>query len=293
MRTSRAIAATVVTLALSVALVGCGNADPAPSSGLPPVASPTTTSPASPPSDSPTAVTTSPSAPTTDARVPVYWAGDTAAGPLLYREFLPAAVPSGPAGRAIAALQLMLAGRPLDPDYRSLWPPALTVDQVTIDGATADVALSGPLTRQHRDADSIDVQQLVHTVTAAQSGVTEVAVTVNGSPLLPSAVGRAPAAEVLAPVWVIDPQQGATVGRPLRLSGSASVFEAQLRWEVLRDDTVVRAGGATATLGAPERGTWSVTVRGLPPGQYRVVAFDVSLQDGSRQFVDDKSVTLD
>lgn len=222
----------------------------------------------------------------------MYWGGDTVAGTRLYREFLPAPVPAGRTGRVEAAVELMLAGRPADPDFHSLWPPAVELDSVTVDGTTAEVALAGPLTAEAREASSIDVQQLVHTVTAARPAVTAVAISVNGSPLLPQPGGRAPAFEVLAPIWVVDPQDGATVGQPLRFGGSASVFEAQLRWQVLRDGVVVRAGNATATIGAPERGTWSVTVRGLAPGQYRVVAFDVSMADGRRQFIDDKTATV-
>ena len=163
---------------------------------------------------------------------------------------------------------------------------------MSVDGTTATVRLSGPVTQQARSEQSMDVQQLVHTVTAALEGVSRVAIVVDGVPLVRDPAGRAPQVEVLGPVWVTDPQQGAEVGQPLRLSGSATVFEATVSWEVSRDGAVVRSGFATATAGAPERGVWSAVVRGLPPGGYVVTAWETSMKDGSRMFVDDKAVQL-
>lgn len=282
-------ARTLVALAsLALAVVACGRTEPS-ATPSPSEPSPATSSPSGSPTTSPTPSATQTLTP---VRVPVYWAGDTSRGPLLYREFLDASAPAGASGRAVAALELMLAGQPLDPDYESLWPAAVRVVAVTVDGGTAAVELSGPVPRSARDADSPEVQQLVHTVTAALEGVRAVTLTLDGAELVPGPVSRSPQVDVLAPVWVVDPQDGASVGRPLRIFGAATVFEATVSWEVLQDGSVVRSGFSTATIGAPARGTWSAVVRRLPPGTYDVVAYETSMKDGSRQFVDDKTVTL-
>jgi hypothetical protein len=267
---------------LPLVLAACGQGEPS--------SAPTTTSAA--PSASATTPSSTPTPTGTAVRVPVYWVGDTRRGPLLYREFLDGTAPAGDAGRALAALDLMLQGRPLDPDYRSLWPRAVQVVSVTVDGDTAAVDLTGPVTRQVRTADSPDVQQLVHTVTAALDGVETVTLSVDGTELVPGPVARSPQVEVLAPVWIIDPQEGASLAGPLRVSGAATVFEATVSWEVLQDGSVVRSGFTTASTGAPGRGTWTLVVRGLPPGTYQVAAWETSMKDGSRQYLDDKTVEL-
>ena len=281
---------TLASLALVLPLAACGQAEPsaAPTSSAP---EPSTSAPSVSPTTSPMPSATDTPA-RTPVRVPVYWAADTSRGPLLYREFLDAEAPAGDAGPAVAALEVLLGGRPLDPDYESLWPRSVRVVSVTVDGSTAAVDLTGPVTQQVRTAGSPDVQQLVHTVTAALDGVRTVTLTLDGTELVPGPLARSPQVDVLAPVWVIDPQQGDSVGRPLRISGAATVFEATVSWEVLRNGGVVRSGFSTATIGAPGRGTWSAVVRRLPPGTYDVVAWETSMKDGSRQYVDDKTVTL-
>lgn len=109
---------------------------------------------------------------------------------------------------------------------------------------------------------------------------------------MPGWIRRASAVAVLAPVWVVDPQEGTKVGRPLRLSGSASVFEATVSWEITRGGSVVRSGFATASQGAPGRGTWLAVIRGLGPGSYQVAAWETSMKDGSELSIDDKAFSV-
>jgi hypothetical protein len=87
---------------------------------------------------------------------------------------------------------------------------------------------------------------------------------------------------------VLAPTQGATVSSPVTVSGTASVFEATVTWEVDRaDGTRVAHGIAMAPIAAPGRGPWSVTVT-LPPGTYVVTAYAVSAKDGSHTWPDTK-----
>ncbi len=67
-------------------------------------------------------------------------------------------------------------------------------------------------------------------------------------------------------ITVRAPLAGARVTPPLTISGDASVFEANLQWRIV--DVGGRAlalGMASASAGAPARGTFSVTATFAPP----------------------------
>lgn len=257
---------------------------PTPTPSVTPSPSPTATrAPAAPPaSPAPTGGTPSPT-PTGEpgtAAVPVYWLGDTERGPRLYREFRRVPVP---AGEVRAALTMMITGAPRDPDYATPWD-GVRLDGVTRDGArlTVDVSRvpgSGEAER------AIALQQLVYTATAADNDITEVVV--EGQ-----VVRRAPQIDVVAPVWLLRPRDGETVGRRVALSGTASVFEANVSIQVRRGGAVVAETFATATQGAPGRGEWSATVT-LEPGSYEIRAFESSPEDGRPTAVDSKRVTVE
>jgi hypothetical protein len=105
---------------------------------------------------------------------------------------------------------------------------------------------------------------------------------------------RPPAAlayQDLAAIWVLAPSQGATVHGTVTFSGQACTFEANVAWQVLPGPSgsgaVVRSGRTTASSGCPQRGTWSVTVAGLPPGTYTFRAYELSAKgDGSYEGLD-------
>jgi hypothetical protein len=137
------------------------------------------------------------------------------------------------------------------------------------------------------------VQQVVHTVTAADPNLARVRVVAPGLPAALTAAPhpRAPQLDVLAPVWLLDPADGARTGGKVVLSGTASVDEASVAIEVRKGAAVAARATATASVGAPERGEWTATLT-LPAGTYTIAAYEVSAKDGSRQFVDTKRVTV-
>ncbi|MDQ0734930.1 GerMN domain-containing protein [Arthrobacter agilis] len=102
--------------------------------------------------------------------LPVYWLGDVEGSDRLFREFLPP--PEGATGDPIAdAVQLMTAGRPLDPDYRSPWQQASSVRSAisTKNVITLDMSSDAFSSRLDEDAARLALQQLVYTATAAAS----------------------------------------------------------------------------------------------------------------------------
>jgi hypothetical protein len=240
-------------------------------------------------------------------RVAVYYLGETKVGPRLYREFR--TVPQS-AGVVRAAVDTMLHLAPLDPDYKSVWPKAATVRGVGISGsvATVDLSANARTASAGSEAERLSLQQLVHTVTAAAPAVKSVQVKFDGAVKdslwghvsTKAPIGRSESTSTLGPVWVIEPGSGTKVARTFTASGVATVFEATVSWSV----TPVCAAGAAckpikggfvnASIGAPGRGTWKVTVT-LPAtttGDVVFTAWESSAEDGSVTFPDSKRVRI-
>jgi hypothetical protein len=282
----------VVALAAAALLSGC-SPEPAPDArgveSRQPALSPSA-SPSAAPVPSPTA------AAGTQARA-VYWLGaaDHPRGPRLYREFVRRPAAADPVRDA---LELMLAGQPDDPDYTSLWADGTSLRGVARDGTTARVDLSAQATQSGGGSafEAMTLQQLVHTVTAADPSLRAVRLLVEGEPVetlwgsadASQPLTRAPAAEVLAPVWLDVPEGGTVEGT---FGGTAMVFEATVSWDLRQGDRVVREGFSTATVGGPGRGEWSAELD-VPPGDYLLRAWESSAQDGSVTWLDTKRVTI-
>ena len=274
-----------LTIALLLALTGCGDDDGA-------LSAPTATPP---PSAGPSA-TAVPSSGGTEARA-VYWLGATKEprGPRLYREFVQR--PATEDG-VRDAVEVMLSTEPADPDYTSLWADGTAVRDVRREGTTAVVDLSRQATTNGGGSgfEEMTLQQLVHTVTAADPSVKAVRLLVEGEPvetLWGSAdasrpISRAPSYEVLGPVW-LDVAEGSVLAG--EFGGTATVFEATVSWQLRQGPELVEEGFATATEGGPGRGEWTATVD-VPPGDYELWAFESSAEDGRVTWLDTKRVTV-
>jgi hypothetical protein len=292
-RTSRL--ATVCAAALLLTLPACGDDGEngteelsSPTSAATPVATSTPGAPTAEPT----------SEPAESSAVAVYYLMDTTNGPRLYREFH-----NRPAGEDPVrdAVQAMLEVPAVDPDYTSLWPAGVQVQDVSREGDVVTVDLSAGALEGNAGSsfEQMSVQQLVHTVTAAEPSAQRVQLTIDGerreslwgAVSIGEPVGRAPAAEVLGPVWVLTPTEGGTLAAGEQFGGVATVFEATVSWQWLQDGEVVAEGFSTATEGAPGRGEWSAAVD-VPPGDYELKAFESSAKDGSETFVDTKRVTV-
>lgn len=219
------------------------------------------------------------------AALPVYFVGDAAPGPRLYREFLPEKACPDVGCELTAAVSTALAGAAEDPDYRSDWPAGTTASDATYAGGTITVDLSGPALR-NRPASmtaaqaSLAVQQVVYTAQAVVGqGRLPVQLLLDGGHTdrilgVPAAEPLAadPSDAVLAPVWITQPSQGASVTSPFTVKGLAMSFEANVGWELVQGDTVVRSGFTTAAE-CCTRSPYSFRVS-APPGEYTLVVHD-------------------
>ena len=86
-------------------------------------------------------------------------------------------------------------------------------------------------------------------------------------------------------ITVTAPLTNARVTSPVTITGSASVFEAALQWRIVdAAGGVIASGIATASAGAPARGTFSISASFTPPAADiigGIEVFDRSPKDGS------------
>ena len=120
--------------------------------------------PAGPPS---TAGSTAPDGEGTSRRVHVYFVGDTAAGPRLFRELRPDLdADSG----VVLGIDAALRGDALDPDYRSPWPEGVVLRQWSDGPDGITVSLEGAPVERPADMSEEDarlaLEQLVRTAQA-------------------------------------------------------------------------------------------------------------------------------
>jgi hypothetical protein len=93
------------------------------------------------------------------------------------------------------------------------------------------------------------------------------------------------------PIFVETPAPGAEVGHAFRVAGTASVFEATLVVQLVRNGTVILKHSVTASEGAPGRGTFETTMQATP-GELTISAFSPSAADGTPQHRVDVPVTV-
>jgi hypothetical protein len=238
-----------------------------------------------------TSATTSPVAGQVRA-IPVYYIADVANGPRLYREFHSLPVLNG--SPALTAVTEMLRGTPVDPDYSSLWPKSTSVRSLAISGGLATVDVSG-FVAVGSSFEVASVQQLVWTVTAAESSVHQVRLLVNGG-VPPSGhmdwstpVSRANALETQANVWILAPGQGATVTSPVTVSVLGTGWEGNVPLEFYQGQRLVAATHVTTMMGGFAQAQTTIQ---LLPGSYEIRAYNDNPEGGSLQLWDTKTFTV-
>jgi len=218
--------------------------------------------------------------------VPVYYVGDTAAGPRLFAE---THLVEGVSGSDVdAAVREAIGSPPIDSDYTEWAPSDRVATSTSSDGKTVTIDLAEPLPRPDgMDAETarVTLQSLVWTAGAAVDSAAPVRFTVAGQPAdrvlgvdTAAPVERASAEAVLATVSVSSPTEGATVPSEFEVRGQAATFEANVVWELKQGDTVVRNGFNTAQECCRLTGyTFKVSA---PPGDYTLVVHDTDESDG-------------
>ncbi|NLV21707.1 MAG: spore gernimation protein [Syntrophomonadaceae bacterium] len=86
-------------------------------------------------------------------------------------------------------------------------------------------------------------------------------------------------------IWVTSPVDNQVISSPLKIAGSAMVFEATVSYR-LKDaqGNILASGFTNAAVGAPERGDYATELQFKSPGagqKGQLEVFEVSMKDGS------------
>ena len=274
-----ALLAASLLLAAGPSLAGCTAAGtPQPS-----LAAGSTTGPSTGTSQAPAPLETS----QTSAKAPVYWLGKARDGVYLYREFRDA---DGKDNPIATALRIMMSQKPLDPHYFTPWQPPKKL-AASVSGRnyiTVDVSSDAFNTGVDEATAQLAVQQLVYTATAAaaSSGLVD-----SGQPIsvmllvdgrtsqlafdrvqLGQLMQRDPS--MVAPVWIIDPQEGTQLTGALKVFGRGNVPGTAYAWQILHHDaqgtkSTYVSGTVTSGSQPGHLGEFTFSVN-LPAGDYEV-----------------------
>jgi hypothetical protein len=174
-------------------------------------------------------------------------------------------------GVGAAAVRLLLDGPTAaesQADVSSQIPPGTRLLGLDIDGGTATVDLTSEFESGGGSASMFGrLAQVVYTLTEFDS-VRRVNFRLDGEPVdvfsgegivLDEPVSRTDYAELLPPILVESPLFGRSLSSPMRVAGTANVFEANVTGRILDqagDELVSRF--TTATCGTGCRGTFSI-----------------------------------
>lgn len=261
-----------------------------------------TTAPTSPPSSATSSSTSGPGT-TQSVSLPVYFVGpigDDKPTYKLFRDFIRGELPTNatPAEKAKAALVLAINAQPYSNTDGYLQPwSGQTIGDVTVKDGLITVTLANAGSQDAvvgEENKRLAVQELVWTAQAAIQQTLPVRFEVaDGSTELFGSIStdqtftRPPSDrlyEDVAPIWITSPSRDQVLpaAKPVVAQGLAIVFEANVNWQLKRGSTQVATGHATASIGAPMQGEYSIPLGRLTPGDYSIRVFEMSMEDGDK-----------
>ncbi|MFK0006101.1 GerMN domain-containing protein [Paenarthrobacter sp. NPDC090520] len=216
-------------------------------------------------------------------KIPVYWIGRSKDNVYLYREFRDI---SGDGNPVTTALRIMMAEKPLDHDFFTPWqePGSLATSISGKNVITVDISRDAFNSNLDAGMAQRAVQQLVYTATAAASSSglinsgqqIQVVILVDGHTDF-MAFGQvklgqpmARDASMVAPLWIIDPQEDTTLpAGAVKFNGRSTDSSKPVNWQILQDN----GGARTSLLTGQVKSTGE-------PGQFGVFTFSATLKPG-------------
>jgi len=303
----RTAPAAVAALLSAGLLAGCGSGgDKADDLTSAPSQSDTAASPATSDAATTSTTATSSAAPTQgDTDVLLYWGVDGPMGLRLAAERTP--VTGDPVD---AALQALLAGKAIDPDYAGLVPADSITSATVVPGKEITLQVASPAYADASEdiapqGNKLAVQSLLYSLNAA-AGTAKKPLPVHfvdasgkDSTYLaqPSTSKPGPELQTLALMNVLSPADGSplTAGKAT-FSGVGSSFEATVGWKIQDSTGKTVQQGSTTAAGWDRLYPWKATVdlSTLSAGTYTFVAStdDPSDGEGPGPSVDDKTFTI-
>ncbi len=216
---------------------------------------------------------------------------------------------------AKAALDELLTGEAQDADHTVPFAETAAVNSVVINDEVATVDWNADVLKSSGGGvvENLAIQSIVYTLTEFPT-ITKVRFTVEGKASGPASNGmqiedfwghaglagqpwdRDPAIDVLEPITVWTPLEGATSSGTLTVTGLASTFEANVAI-ILRDakGKIVVQTSTTAADAAPARAPYSKTISFNPPTsteQWTLQVIEHSPMDGSVFFMEDRTISV-
>lgn len=269
------------SLAAALFLSGC-IADRAGQGSTTPVPNPSAAILTAPTSDAPLETTQA------SNKIPVYWIGRSDTDTFLYREFRDN---TGNENPITTALRIMMSQKPLDHDFFTPWqnPSNLATSISGKNVVTVDISRDAFNSNLDAGMAQRAVQQLVYTATAAaaSSGLIDSGQQIKVTILVDGhtdymAFGQVKLGEpmvrdaaIVAPVWIIDPQEDLTLpAGPVKFNGRSTDPSKKLHWQILRESssgekTSYLTGQATASTVPGQGGVFNFTV-GLGADRYEL-----------------------
>ncbi|NSW83483.1 MAG: GerMN domain-containing protein [Syntrophothermus sp.] len=197
----------------------------------------------------------------------------------------------------IAAVEELIQGTPTTPGATTVIPLGTKVLGLKVDKGLATVDFSREVLKANVGSagEALGIQSIVNTLTEFP-GIERVSFTVEGKVdeqtrdwwghvgLYDQPFKRNISAVWEPVIWVTSPQPGDKVSSPLKVTGTARVFEATVNLRVLdKDGNKLAETHTMATAGAPERGLFEATIEFPKPSsaQGYVEVFWYSPKDGS------------
>lgn len=234
-------------------------------------------------------------------KIPVYWIGRSKDEVYLYREFRDI---TGDGNPVTTALRIMMAEKPLDHDFFTPWQEPSSLASSISGKNVITVDISRDAFNSNLDAGMAQraVQQLVYTATAAASSSglinsgqqIQVVILVDGHKDY-MAFGQvqlgqplARDASLVAPLWIIDPQEDTSMPTGLvKFNGRSTDSSRPIDWQILQDNG---KGEKTSLLTGQTKATGE-------PGQYGLFTFGATLKAGKYELrvsqVDDAGNTIE
>lgn len=229
------------------------------------------------------------------SEVNIYFVADTPRGFKLFSENQIFEQSNDLAQKIIADL---VTGKltPKDSDYVNLWGSTNTLNSITSLDSIATIDLGTISLNVGSEGEQRAIDQIVWTYLELMPSIDSVRFTVNGKTVesfaghvdTASEFTLAPSYEVLSPLQISSFAEDQVLTNPIKISGEACTFEANVVWRLSRDENILEEAATTADSACPDRSSWSVSLEELPAGFYKFEVLEYSAEDGSLVAKDDK-----
>lgn len=233
------------------------------------------------------------------SKASIYFVADTPRGFKLFserRDFMQSA------NFAQNVISDLVSGKivPNDADYANLWGSTNSVNSIVTSGEIATIDLATISLNVGSESEQRAIDQIVWTYLDLMPSIKVVRFLVNGE-TIESFAGhvdttgdftRAPSYEVLNPLQISSITEDEVLSNPIKISGEACTFEANVLWRLSKDGVIIEEAPTTAATACPDRSAWSVELDKLDAGNYKFEVLEYSAEDGSLFAIDDKDFTV-